>query len=372
MNPDTLAIHAGRSIDPVTGALVPAIELSTTFERDADGSYPRGYIYSRRGNPNRDALEQALAALEGGADAAAFSSGSAATMSVLQSLAPGDHVVLSDDVYHGTYHLLGSLFARWGLSSTAVDMTRLDEVGNAFRPETRLLWIESPSNPLLKITDIQAVTAVARNHGAISLCDSTFASPVVQRPLELGADLVLHATTKYLGGHGDLLGGIVVARSVEGVFTSIREIQGSGGAVPSPFDCWLLLRSLPTLPLRMRRHSESALLIARFLGEHPAVERVYYPGLEDHEGHAIAARQMSCFGGMLSFTVPGGAAEAMAVVGKARLFTRATSLGGVESLIEHRASIEGTSSRTPPNLVRLSVGLEHSDDLIEDLQRALG
>ncbi len=371
MRLETLAVHAGHAVDPATGALTPPIHLSTTFERGADGSFPRGHIYSRTSNPNRSALEACLASLEGGAAAAAFSSGSAATMSVLQALAPGDHVVAPSDAYHGTAKLLRDLFARWGLAATFVDMTDPAEVERAVRPGTKLVWVETPSNPLLKVTDIARIAAIARAAGARCACDNTWATPVLQRPLELGADLVVHATTKYLGGHSDVLGGAVVARADDGFFARVRAIQTTGGAVPSPFECWLVLRGVRTLPYRMRAHAENALAVAGFLSRHPAVEAVHYPGLPTHPGHDVAARQMARFGGMASFQVKGGRERAMAVAAKVRLFTRATSLGGTESLIEHRASVEGPGTRTPDNLLRLSVGLEHPDDLIEDLARAL-
>ncbi|GIV76347.1 MAG: cystathionine gamma-synthase [Litorilinea sp.] len=372
MQLETRAVHAGRQVDPATGAVMPPIHLSTTFERDADGAYPHGYIYTRSGNPNRQALEQCLAQLEGGAAAAAFSSGMAATMAVLQALQPGDHVLLPADVYYGTRKLAQEIFRPWGLAVSTVDMADLEQVRAAIQPQTRLVWVETPSNPLLKITDIAAVAEMAHRVGARCVVDNTWATPVLQQPLSLGADLAMHATTKYLGGHSDLLGGALIAREEDDFFLRIREIQATGGAVPSPFDCWLLLRSIRTLPYRMRAHCHNGLAVARFLQEHPRVEAVHYPGLASHPGHTVAARQMQGFGGMLSIQVAGGADAAMAVASRVRLFTRATSLGGVESLIEHRASVEGPASTTPPNLLRLSVGLEHPDDLIADLAQALG
>lgn len=372
MRIETLAVHSGQTVDPGTGAVMPPIYLSSTFERDADGSYPRGYVYARNNNPNRASLEAALCALEGGASAAAFSSGSAATMSVLQALSPGDHVVAPTDVYHGTARLLRELFARWGLEASFVDLSDPDLVRSALRPNTRLIWIETPSNPLLKVTDIGAVSELAHSVGAVSVCDNTWATPVLQRPFDLGADLVVHSTTKYLGGHSDVIGGAVVARAEDGFFERIRQIQASGGAVPSPFECWLVLRGIRTLPYRMRGHCENAEKVAAFLSGHPAVEVVHYPGLKEHPGHEVAAKQMAAFGGMVSFQVRGKADRAMAVAAKVRVFTRATSLGGVESLIEHRASVEGPETRTPQNLLRLSVGLEHPQDLIDDLSEALG
>ncbi|MCC6169162.1 MAG: PLP-dependent transferase [Caldilineaceae bacterium] len=376
MHIETLAVHAGRKVDPATGAVMPPIHLSTTFERKPDGSYTEGFVYTRSENPNRRALEEALAALEGGQAAAAFASGQAATLAVLQSLAAGDpttppHVIIPEDTYFGTRHLVFGVLAPWGLQASAVDMTDLDQVRAAVRPNTRLVWVETPSNPLLKITDIAAVAEIAHAAGALCAVDNTWPSPLLQRPLALGADIAMHATTKYLGGHSDLLGGALIARADDDFFARIRTMQSTGGAAPSPFDCWLLLRSLSTLPYRMAAHCDHAQRVAGFLAAHPRVAAVHYPGLPSHPGHAVAARQMQGFGGMLSIQVVGGTAEAMAVAGRVRLFTRATSLGGVESLIEHRASVEGPDSLTPPNLLRISVGLEHPDDLIADLDQAL-
>ena len=367
---ETLAVHAGHSVDPATGAVAMPIHLSTTFERDAEGGYPHGYVYARGANPTRDSLEQGLAALEGGESAAAFGSGLAASSAILQALAPGDHVIAPTDVYHGMTKLLREIYMPWGLAVSFVDMTRIDEIKQAFTPKTKLVWIETPSNPLLKITDIAAVAEAAHGAGALCACDNTWA-PVVQRPLDLGADFVMHSTTKYLGGHSDVMGGAVIARKAEGFFERVREIQGASGGIPSPFDCWLILRGMRTLPCRMRAHSENALKIATWLVDHPRVDAVHYPGLASHAGHEIAARQMSDFSGMLSFEVKGGAAAALEVAAKTEIFIRATSLGGVESLIEHRASIKGEDPRTPQGLLRLSIGLEHPDDLIEDLAEAL-
>lgn len=368
---ETLAIHAGRRIDSGTSAVMPPIILSTTFAREPDGSMPHGYEYTRSENPNRTALEQCLAALEGGAAAAAFASGQAATLAVLQTLASADHVIIPDDVYFGMRELTQHVLRRWGLQATAVNMADLDAVRAAVRPATRLIWAETPSNPLLTITDIEGVAAIAHEAGATCVVDNTWASPVGQSPLQLGADLVMHATTKYLGGHSDLLGGAIITRQEDELFSALQTIQKAGGAVPSPFDCWLLLRSISTLPYRVAAHTANAQRVAAFLHDHPRVVAVYYPGLPDHPGHAVAARQMRLFGGMMSILVQGGAAEAIAVAGRCRLFTRATSLGGVESLIEHRATTEGPNSKAPQNLLRISVGLEHADDLIDDLAQAL-
>ncbi len=371
MRIETIAAQAGHGVDPATGAVAPPIHLSTTFERDPDGSYPRGYGYARNDNPNRQALEQCMIRLEGGAAAAAFSSGSAATAAVFQSLSPADHVVAPSDCYHGTSRLLREVFQPWGLEVTFADLTDSDQVKQALRPNTRLLWVETPSNPLLKITDIAQVSSIAHEIGALCVCDNTWATPVLQRPFDSNADLVVHATTKYLGGHSDVMGGVVVARNEDDFFRRVRNVQATYGAVPSPFDCWLVVRGIRTLHLRMRAHSENALEVAQFLSRHPRVEAVHYPGLVENAGREPALRQMSAFGGMLSFQVKGGREQAMAVASKVSLFTRATSLGGTESLIEHRASVEGPESATPENLLRVSVGLENAGDLIEDLAQAL-
>ena len=363
-------MHAGHAIDPATGAVAPPIHLSTTFERDEQGNYPHGYVYARSANPTRHALEVGLAALEGGDDAAAFGSGLAASSAILQALAPGDHVIAPKDVYHGMTKLLREVFVRWGLEVTFVDMTKLDEVERSVRAQTKLLWLETPSNPQLKITDIVRVAQIAQSAGATSVCDNSWA-PIVQRPLDLGVDLAVHSTTKYLGGHSDVTGGAVIAKTGSKIFDRVREIQGTAGAIPSPFDCWLVHRGMQTLPWRMRAHSENAAKIAMWLSDHPRVEAVHYPGLASNPGHAIAAGQMSAFGGMLSFEVQGGREAALAAIAKIKIFIRATSLGGVESLIEHRASVKGEDPRTPQGLLRLSIGLEHPDDLIEDLAQAL-
>lgn len=371
LHPETLAIHAGRHIDTGTGAVTPPLHLSTTFERDPNGEYSKGFVYSRMDNPNRQALEQAIASMEQGAVAAAFSSGLAAIAAVFGALNPGDHVIAPRDIYHGTARQLDTLFSRWGLQVSFVNMTDLDQVRSVVQANTRLIWIETPSNPLLQCVDIAAIAELARRNDALAVADNTFASPVLQQPLLLGCHMVVHATTKYIGGHSDVLGGIVVSAANDTVFDRIRQNQILGGAVPSPFDCWLLLRSLPTLAYRMRGHCQNALKVAQFLHEHPGVQAVHYPGLENNPYHDLARQQMRGYGGMLSFQVEGTQDTAMQVAGRLNLFTRATSLGGVESLIEHRASIEGPDSKTPQNLLRVSVGLEHPDDLIDDLKQAL-
>ncbi|NJD31237.1 MAG: aminotransferase class I/II-fold pyridoxal phosphate-dependent enzyme [Gammaproteobacteria bacterium] len=373
MKIETLAVHAGREPDPATGALREPIHLSTTFERNADGSYPHGHYYTRAGNPNRSSLERAIAALEGGADAVAFASGSAATLAAFSLAAPGGRVVCSSDCYHGTAKQLRELLPKWGLGAEFVDTTDPGAVARALESPTAMLWIETPSNPLLRVSDIAALAALALARGALVACDNTFASPILQQPFTLGADLVMHSTTKYLGGHSDVLGGVLVVRERGSMLDRLREFQATAGGVPSPFDCWLVLRSLATLPLRVRAQSANAAAVAQFLSQDRRVERVYYPGLVDHTGHALAARQMSGgFGAVLSFQVPGGANEAMLVAARAKIFTRATSLGGVESLVEHRASMEGPLSRTPQNLLRVAIGLEAASDLIADLDVALG
>ncbi len=368
---ETIAVHAGHGVDPATGAVNPPLYLTTTFARDADGNLPHGFIYARNDNPTRRELERALAALEGGETAIAFASGMAATAAVFQSMLPGEHVVAPRDAYYGTARLLREVMAGWGLASTLVDMTDLHAVAAAVRPETRLLWIETPSNPSLAVTDIPRVAEIAHAAGARCVCDNTWATPVLQRPLALGCDLVMHSTTKYLGGHSDLTGGALVSPADDEWVARLRTLQALGGGVPSAFDCWLLMRGIRSLPWRMRGHCENAAAVAAFLAGHRAVETVHYPGLATDPGHEIAARQMAEFGGMVSVEVKGGAEAALGVVRRARLFTRATSLGGTESLIEHRASVEGPESRTPPGLLRLSIGLEHPADLIDDLDQAL-
>jgi cystathionine gamma-synthase len=371
MKIETIAVHAGNHIDPPTGAIVAPIHLATTFLREADGSYPHGYSYTRVGNPTRSALEECLAELEGGVAALAFASGSAATTSLLQALSPGDHVIFPKDMYYAVARMIRDILIPWGLEVVFIDMDTPEQVEAALRPNTRLIWLETPSNPMLKIVDIRRVAEIAHGRGALCVVDSTFTTPILQRPLELGADLVVHSTSKYLGGHSDVLGGAVIARAEDDLLKRIRIIQQSCGAVPSPFDCWLVLRGIRTLPYRVRAQTEHAARIATYLQKHPAVKRVYYPGLNDHPGHNVAVQQMAGYGPMLSFQVRHGERAAVSVAAWVRLFTRATSLGAVESLIEHRASIEGSDTRTPGNLLRLSVGLENPDDLIEDLRQAL-
>jgi len=368
---ETLAVHAGHQPDPATGAVTPPIHLSTTFQRDIDGAYPRGFMYGRYDNPNRQMLEACLTELDRAEVCAAFGSGQAATSAVFQALKPGDHVVAPLDVYFGTAKLLREVLTPWGLEVSFTDLTDLHALKAAIRPNTRLVWAETPSNPLLKITDVAAVAEIAHAAGARLACDHTWATPVLSDVLGLGADIAVHATTKYLGGHSDVLGGAVSLKRADEFHDRVRLIQGSMGGVPGPFDCWLLMRGIKTLALRVRAQSANAAKIAEFLTGHPQVEAVHYPGLPGHPGHEIAKRQMSMFGAMLSVQVRGGQDEAMAAVSRCRLFTRATSLGGVESLIEHRKSNEAPDSATPDNLLRVSVGIEHADDLIADLDQAL-
>lgn len=373
-HPETLAVHAGRRTDPASGAVTPSLTFSTTFERAADGSLPHGHLYSRYGNPNRNALEAALAALEGGTEAFAFASGQATTAAVLATLPPGARVLMPEDIYHGSRALAESFFGRWGAQIERVDLADTAAALAALEKPAHLVWIESPSNPRMRISDIAAIAAAARRSGALVVVDNTFASPVQQQPLSLGAHLVMHSSTKYLGGHSDVLGGILVAGADCPAETTqrLREWQKLAGAVPAPFDCWLLLRSLATMPVRVRAQADTAARLAAWLAAHPRVERVYYPGLPTHPGHELAKKQMRGFGGMVSFEVRGGFDAAHGVVAKVKLFTRATSLGGVESLIEHRKRVESPGSKVPEGLIRVSAGLEHADDLIADLKQALG
>ena len=371
MHFETLAVHAGRKVDPATGAVTPPIYLSTTFERRSDGEYPLGFSYAREENPNRKMLEECLAALEGGTEALVFASGLAVLTAVLQGLEPGDHVLAPAVAYYGMRQLMKTVFAKAPLAVDYVDMTDLNAVRAAVRPATRLIWVETPSNPLLEITDLAAVAEIAHQANAISICDGTFATPALQRPLDFGIDMVMHSTTKYLGGHADLLGGSLATQHQNYLFERVRNAQRYGGGVPSAFDCWLTLRGISSLPWRMRGHVENAQAIANLLSGHAAVERVHYPGLPGHPRAELAARQMSGGGGMLSFQVRGGREEAMQVAAKVRVFTRATSLGGPHSYIEHRASIEGPGSTTPQNLLRVSAGLENAADLVADLEQAL-
>lgn len=372
MHLETLAVHAGRPhVDPYSGAVVEPITLSATFERDPDGGHRRGYHYSKAGNPNRRSLELAVAALDGGTGAVAYASGSAAIAAVLGTLAPGEHVLIPDDVYQGTARLLRHSLSRWGVQFSAVDMTNLAAVSAAMRPDTRLIWTETLSNPLLKVTDLEAVAAIGHEGGAVCAVDNTFVTPVFQRPLALGVDCVVHATTKFLSGHADTVGGVVVAGALP--VERLRLLQWVEGAAPAPFDCWLARRGLKTLSIRMRAHADGAAKVAAYLNDHPAVLTVHYPGLPNHPQHDLAKRTLDGFGGIVSFRVRGGRSAAIAVAAAVHLFTRATSLGAPESLIQHQATAptHGPETTLPDDLLRLSIGLEHADDLIVDLDQAL-
>jgi len=371
MNIETIAIHSGNRIDPHTKAVVQPITLSTTFERGEDGQYPGGHIYTRMSNPNRVSLENVLAKLDGGEDACAFSSGNAAGSAIFQSLEPGCHVIVPADMYHGLKALIIEVYSKI-LDISFIDMTDIELLKKTIKPDTtKLIWIETPSNPLLKVSDIKEICKIAKARNIIVCCDNTFATPVFQRPFELGADMVMYSSTKYFGGHSDVLGGALVTKIKNPQWDHIRRIQALAGSVPSPFDCYMTVRGLKTLPYRMRGHASNALAIASFLQNHPEVENVFFPGLPTNQYHTIARSQMSDFSGMLSFTLTAGEAKARKVANCLKIISQATSLGGVESLIEHRASAEGPTSTTPTNLLRLSVGLEHIDDLLADLEQAL-
>ena len=367
---ETLAVHAGREPEAGDNGLAPAFKPATTFLRDAKGEYPGGHQYARGSNPTRARLEAALAALEGGTDAISFASGMAAVGAVFALLRPGDHAIVSADAYHGVTRYLENWVKPHDIGITFCDTSQLANIEKNLAPETRLIWLETPSNPLLKITDLAATALLAKERGILTACDATLASPALQQTLAFGIDVVMHSSTKYLGGHSDLLGGVLATRD-ETIAQRLRSWQVDAGAVPSAFDCWLLLRSLPTLPLRVAQQSASALRVASWLNEQNAIEKVFYPGLPGHEGHETARRQMRDFGGIVSFQLRGSARDAIAFASATRIFSQATSLGGVESLIEHRASVEGAQRRSPDNLLRLSIGLEHADDLVDDLERTL-
>jgi cystathionine gamma-synthase len=374
---DTLAIHAGQDPDPTTGAVVTPIHQVSTYKQDGVGGLRGGYEYSRSANPTRTALQDCLTALERGVRGMAFASGLAAEDTLLRTVCvPGDHVVIPGDAYGGTYRLFSQVLHRWGIEFTAAPLGDLDAVRAAIRPETTVVWCETPTNPLLGIADIEGLAALAHDHGALLAVDNTFASPYLQQPLPLGADVVVHSTTKYLGGHSDVVGGALISRDEE-LGDRLAFHQNAMGAVAGPFDSWLTLRGVKTLGVRMERHCDNAERVVEFLGRHPKVSEVLYPGLLDHPGHDVAAKQMRRFGGMVSFRVRGGEEEAVAICNRTELFTLAESLGGVESLIEHpgrmtHASAAGSPLEVPADLVRLSVGIETVDDLLADLERALG
>jgi len=373
---ETLAIHAGQEPDPLTGSVVPPIYATSTYKQDGVGGLRGGYEYSRSANPTRTALEECMAALENGARGLAFASGLAAEDTLLRTvLSPGDHVVIPDDAYGGTYRLFAKVFERWGVSHTPAHVADLHEVAAAVRPQTRLVWVESPTNPLLTVADIAAVARIAHDADALLVVDNTFATPYLQQPLRLGADVVVHSTTKYCGGHSDVIGGALVVADPE-LGERLAYHQNAMGAVAGPFDAWLTLRGLKTLGVRMDRHCDNAEHIVRTLTRHPKVTEVLYPGLATHTSHVVASRQMKRFGGMVSFRVANGEAAAIEVCNRTRVFTLGESLGGVESLIEHpgrmtHASAAGSPLEVPGDLVRLSVGIETVDDLVADLEQAL-
>ena len=371
---ETRAIHAGGGPDPATGAVNTPVYLSSTFEQDAVGVH-RGYEYARTANPTRASLEANLAALEGAAAGFAFASGMAAEDAVLRLLAPGDHLILPNDAYGGTYRLATRVHAPAGLAVDTVDLVDVAALEAAWRPATRMVWVETPTNPLLRVVDIAAVAEIAHARAALVVVDNTFATPWLQLPIALGADVVVHSTTKYLGGHSDVVGGFVATNDDE-LAGRIAFLQNAAGAVPGPFDCFLVQRGLKTLAVRMQRHDENALVVVDALGSHPAVASVLHPSLPQHPGHAVACRQMRGFGGMVSFTLRGGEPAAVEVCARTRIFTLAESLGAVESLIEHpsrmtHASVAGSPNEVPADLVRLSVGLETASDLADDLRQAL-
>lgn len=375
---ETRAIHAGQEPDPQTGAVVPPVYQVSTYAQDGVGGLRGGYEYSRSGNPTRTALEECLASLEGGARGLAFASGLAAEDTLLRTVtAPGAHAIIGNDAYGGTYRLFAKVAEPWGVEHTPVDLTDLDAVRAAVRPgSTRIIWAETPTNPLLTVVDIAALAQIAHDAGALLVVDNTFASPYLQQPLALGADVVVHSTTKYLGGHSDVIGGGLVVSDAE-LGDRLAYHQNAMGSVPGPWDSWLVLRGIKTLGVRMDRHCANAKAIVDLLVAHPAVTEVFYPGLPGHRGHDVAARQMSDFGGMVSFRVAGGEQEAVDICGRTRVFTLGESLGGVESLIEHpgrmtHASAAGSALEVPADLVRLSVGIESIDDLVADLKQALG
>ena len=368
---ETIAIHAGAEPDAQTGAMAPPIHLATTFKHGPAGERIAGYEYQREGNPTQDRLESALSALEGGEAALAFASGMAAITALLESLPNGSRVLIPDDCYTGLRVLAKEFLPERGIVSTMVDMADLDAVRAACDGGVALIWAETPSNPRLKICDIAALAEIAHDADAGLVCDNTFATPVLQQPLALGADIVMHSTTKYFGGHSDVLGGALVFAQRDGFFERVAHRRHLTGATLAPFSAWLTLRGCRSLPARMAMHCANARKIVGFLATHPAIERVNYPGLASHPHHAIAAKQMRDFGGMLSIELHGGHDAALAMAGKLRVFTNATSLGGCESLVEHRASVEGAHPFSPQNLLRISIGLEHADDLIADLGQAL-
>ena len=369
---ETRALQSTKNIINEVHAVSPPIYLSSTFIRTKEGKYQDGYKYSRNDNPNRKSLEKSISKLENGTTGFAFGSGMSAISAVFQSLKTGDHVILPDDVYFNLKLLIKEVFNRWGLSFSFVNMSNIEAISRSLNQQTRLIWIESPSNPQLKISDIRGICKLAHAHQILIAVDNTWPTPVLQNPLDLGADIVVHSSTKYLGGHSDVLGGCVVLKESGSLANRIRSIQVQMGAIPSPFDCWLVSRGIQTLHLRITKQTENAQKLAEWLDGQPRVNRVLYPGLKDHPDHAVAAQQMiGGFGGMLSLLIDGNEIQTRAVANKLQLFTQATSLGGIESLVEHRKSVEGSESQTPNNLLRLSLGIEHVEDLIIDWEQAL-
>jgi len=367
---ETLAIKSTENKMVSATPVSTPIYLTSTYKRNEDGSYNNDLIYSRTGNPNRTVVEQSIAQLEQGNYAFAFSSGMAAISSVFQSLKAGDHIILPDDIYYAIKKLMEDVFKRWNLTYDLVDMSNLEAINKAIKPTTSLIWVESPSNPQLKISDIHAISKIAHKNNALCVVDNTWLTPVFQNPLNLGADMVVHSTTKYFGGHSDVLGGCIVLNNKE-LASKIENIQSLYGAVPAPFDCWLIARGIQTLHLRISKQTENAFKLAAYLEKHPKIEKVFYPGLKSHPQYALANKQQKGFGAMLSVLIKGNEKNAFKISTKLKYFTTATSLGGVESLVEHRKSVEGEKSPTPNNLIRISVGIEHIDDLISDWEQAL-
>lgn len=367
----TICAHAGATPDPATGAVTSPLYFSSTFHYPPTGEYPLGHIYSRESNPTRTSLETVLAQLEQGEDAAAFSSGSAAANAVFLSLRPGDHVIINFDAYAGIRGMLKDIFMPWGLDVTFTDLSDVKNLSASIKPTTKLVWTESPTNPNLRIVDLISLIKICKQHQIKVAVDNTFATPALQNPIALGADIVMHSTTKYLGGHSDMTGGALITAKKDEQWERIRHIQHIQGAIPSPFDCWLLMRGIRSFVPRITQHVSNAKAVAEFLSHHPKVEQVLYPGLVTQPGHAIAKKQMSDFGAMVSFLVKGSKEDAIKIAQRVKVFTNATSLGGTESLLEHRKSVEGPDSPTPENLLRLSVGIEDVNSLIEDLKQAL-
>lgn len=367
----TICAHAGATPDPATGAVTSPLYFSSTFHYPPTGEYPVGHIYSRESNPTRALLENVLAQLEQGEDAAAFGSGSAAASAVFFSLRPGDHVIINFDAYAGVRALLKDIFMPWGLDVTLTDLSDISNLSKSIQPNTKLVWTESPTNPQLRIVDLVSVITICKQKQIKVAVDNTFATPALQNPLVLGADLVMHSTTKYLGGHSDLTGGALITAKKDEQWERIRHIQHIQGAIPAPFDCWLLMRGIRSFVPRMAQHLSNAKALVEFLSGHPKVERVLYPGLASHPNHEIAKKQMRDFGAMVSFLVKGTKEDAMKIAQRVKVFTNATSLGGTESLIEHRKVVEGPDSPTPDNLLRLSVGIEDAFALIDDLKQAM-